>query len=374
MLRQHTVVRICRLFMIAACILSLHGCGGGGSESGESSESSPAQVQQQAGSQDNQSTAQATSQAQKTEVDPNRKETKWIGDIPYDVFYEQPLMVAADTTVIGGGNTTAPPSNGTPAMANNDTSHSNTSEPPPAESSAGGGAVDWGTTIPMTMLQEELKAIRTRLTANLQSVGNYNRNAEAIALDGAIVAGLGAVVTVHPEADTWKDRGKFIRDLGYEIYSNAGPSGRAAFTATEEPFLKLQTAMDGGTVDGVDAQEGVPFGDVIYVSDMMQRIEFTYNNLKANINTEARMKEDPAAVQRDLHMLAAMGTIMGTESYENVENPGYQKLIAAFVGGALQGVDAVKTENFDSFRDGLNKIQTTCSECHQQYRGADSGF
>lgn len=358
---------------VAVCLFSLLGCGGdkGAEESGASAAAS---MEQKSATSETQVATQTTSQTPKSEVDPNRKETKWIGDIPYDVFYDQPLMVAADTTVIGGGGTTPPASNGTPAMANNDTSQGKTSEPPPTESSTGGGAVDWGTTIPMTMLQEELKAIRTRLTTNLQSVGNYNRNAEAIALDGAIVAGLGAVVTVHPEADTWKDRGKFIRDLGYEIYSNAGPSGRAAFTASEEPFLKLQTAMDGGTVDGVDAEEIVPFGDVIYVSDMMQRIEFTYNNLKANINTEARMKEDPAAVQRDLHMLAAMGTIMGTESYENVENPGYQKLIAAFVGGALQGVDAVKTENFDSFRDGLNKIQTTCSECHQQYRGADSGF
>ncbi|MBT5018487.1 cytochrome c [Planctomicrobium sp.] len=351
-------------------IIAFVGCGGGDEKPTEQAETTTTQQPAAVNSESTQ--VNTTEPAVVNTVDPNKKETKWIGTIPYDVFYDQPLTVAADATVIGGNAPVAvATSGGSPEMASNDTSNGPPAGSPPA---AGGNGVDWATILPIDALQGELKVIRTRLTTNLQSVGNYNRSAEDIALDGAIVAGLGAIVTVHPEADTWKDRGKFIRDLGYEIYSSSGESGRTAFTATEEPFLKLQTAMDGGTVSGLEPEEVVPFGDVIYVSDMMQRLEFTVSNLKANVNTEARMKEDPERVMRDLHMLAAFGSLMGTESYDNADAEGYQALVATFVGGAMKGVDAVKAENYEGFREGLSDIQTTCSECHQQYRGSDSGF
>ena len=36
-------------------------------------------------------------------VDPAHPETKWIGTIPFDVFYDQPLQVASDATPVNGG-------------------------------------------------------------------------------------------------------------------------------------------------------------------------------------------------------------------------------------------------------------------------------
>lgn len=319
------------------------------------------------------SNATATASVAAPQVDPDRKETKWIGTIPYDVFYDQPLLIAADSTVIGGSE---PVSAAVPTGTSPEMSPAAPAEAPAASGSDGasGIAVNWGEIIPMPVLIEELKSIRTRLTSNLQTVATYNRSAEAIALDGAMVAAMGAIVTAHPEADVWKERGKFIRDLGYEIYSNSGESGRSAYTATEEPFIKLQTALDGGTVDGLESEDVVPFGDVVYVADMMKRIETSFNNLKANINTEARMKEAPAAVEQDLRVLAALGTMMGTESYDNADAKQYQSYVTTFVNGAMTGVNAVKAEDFEGFREGLNQIQTTCAECHQQYRGSDSGF
>lgn len=367
-------VRILTAVVVLGSGIVLQGCGGGSEDAPQQQAAQPTATTPQTQPSVQQSAA-SQGTAQTPQVDPNRKETKWIGSIPYDVFYDQPLTVASDPTLISGSPATgtAPTTGG--AMAANTA--------PPAEqtpaateqpATSGSGTVNWSEVIPMPVLIEELKNIRTRLTTNLQTVATYNRSAEAIALDGSIVAALGAVVTVHPEAETWKDRGKFIRDLGYEIYSSSGESGRTAFKSTEEPFLKLQTSLDGGTVDGLEAEEVVPFSDVAYVSEMMKRIETSFNNLKANINTEARMKEDPAAVMRDLHVLATLGTIMGTESYDNADAKKYQEFVATFVNGAKSGIEAVKAENYEGFRDGLNQIQTTCAECHQQYRGSESGF
>ncbi len=360
-------------FLLATIIISVtfSGCGGDDEQTSSETNSSAAPVQESVTAP--QSTPKEGAQAASTpKVDPERKETKWIGKIPYDVFYDQPLTIAADDTVLGGtqptstgGGPTTPPKEMTPTKVT------------PTETgtaSSGAGVVNWTETLPMPVLLEELKGIRTSLTGKLQTVATYNKSADTIGLDGAMIAALGAIVTVHPDAETWKDRGKFIRDLGYEIYSSAGESGRAAFMSTEDPFLKLQTAMDGGAVDGLEAEDVVPFSDVIYVADMMQRIEITMSNLKANINTKARMKEDPDAVERELRMLAAFASLMGTESYDNADAKPYQDYLALFLSGAKSSIEAVQAEDYEGFRKGLDQIQTTCAECHQQYKGNDDGF
>lgn len=355
---------------LGVCVL--FGCGGNSSEQDSSDSRNNPQAAPPANT-TNTSVAATQQPAQAPTVDPNRKETKWIGEIPYDVFYDQPLTIAADPTVLGGAPTqdTSLSSTDTPAQSGTTGTDDSTA---PSSASAASGSVDWARIMPIETIQSETKAIRARLTANLQTVATYNRNTDQIALDGAMMSALGAIITMHPNADSWKERGKFVRDLGYEVYMNTGESGRAAYQSVEEPFLKLQTALDGGTVDGVDAEEVVPFADVVYVSEMMKRIEASFNSLKANVNTADRLKEDVEGIEREARMLAALGAMMGTESYDNADAKMYQEFIKTFVDGALAAAEAAKAENYDGFRDGLNQIQTTCAECHQQYRGSESGF
>jgi hypothetical protein len=50
-------------------------------------------------------------------VDPSKPETKWIGTIPYDVFYDQPLLVANDATAVNGGGPEKPATPAGPDVA-----------------------------------------------------------------------------------------------------------------------------------------------------------------------------------------------------------------------------------------------------------------
>jgi len=306
----------------------------------------------------------------KPTVDPKRKETKWIGEIPYDVFYDQPLTIAADNTSLASnatGNT--PPATGT---------ETTTDTPMPSTgTSSGGGAkssVSWEEVIPMPFLVAEVKRLRTQLTQNLQTVATYNRATDQIALDGAMLSAMGALAEVHPEDNPWKVNAKFVRDLGYEVYMNADGTGREPWTATKEPFENAMTVLDGGATPDISPEDKLPFSDVVYMSEIMKQIELSFNSLKANINTEDRLKEDPAAVEREIRVLLALGTMMGTESYSYTDEKKYQDFVKRFVDGAKQSTDAVKTGLIDDFQAGLNTIQTTCAECHTQYRGSDTGF
>ncbi|TWT40138.1 hypothetical protein KOR42_49860 [Thalassoglobus neptunius] len=317
------------------------------------------------------STPAAQSNTNVSEVDPNRKETQWIGTIPYDVFYDQPLTIAADSTSLSA-NSPDTTTQEIPEMPPENTSETPSTDTSPSVTST--EAVNWTEILPLPILIDETKRIRNRLSENLQTVGTYNKSINDISLDGAMMTALGAIATVHPEDDDWKNRAKFVRDLGYEIYMAADGTGRTAFTATEEPYLKLITALDGGTVNDVEADEVVDFADIVYVSDIMKRIDESINDLKANINTESRLKEDSEKTEQELRVLAALATIMSSDGYDSADSELYQKLTGKFIDGALSSVKAVKTENYEGFREGLNQMQSTCAECHQQFRSNSSSF
>lgn len=313
-----------------------------------------------------------------SQVDPDRPETRWIGNIPYDVFFDQPLTVATDTTPIGNNSSAAlasaapgvaPPENPAPATAP-------FSSPPaaPAGSSTAAAAVDWPEILPMAALVEEVKLLRTRLTANLNTVATFNKSTPAISLDGAVLTALAAIAIQHPEEVSWKSRAPAIRDLSYKIYENADGSGREPFAKAKEPFELAMTLLDGGNPPEGSSEEEVPFGEVVYVADLMKRIEASFNFLKSNINTEARLKEDPVTVERELRILAALGTIIRDPSYDSADEEEYQKLAVQLADGALAGTIAAKTGSFAEFQSALNRAQTSCAECHSKYRGSSSGF
>ncbi len=308
------------------------------------------------------------------------KETKWIGSIPYDVFYDQPLSIASDTSTVGipavpsvnSAASTAAPAAMAPAAAPVASGNA-PSNPAPAGSTAN-ALIQWGEVIPLPILMEEVKLIRTRLTSNLQTVATFNKSANAISTDAAILAALASVAERHPESAPWKANAAIVRDLAAEICSKAEGTGRTPFTNCKEPFDKLIVLLDGGKVQDVNAKEQVPFSDAVYVADMMKRIEVTFNGLKANFNTPARLKEDPATVERELRVLEMLGTMMSDHSYDSAEEENYQKLTRRFIEGTQSALQSAKTGDLDGYQGALNKVQTTCAECHQEYRGSNGSF
>jgi hypothetical protein len=306
-----------------------------------------------------------------TGVDPEHKETKWIGKIPYDVFYDQPLAIATDTTAIGSPAPSAPAAN--PSAMANPPAAAATANTAPA-TSTGGANANWKEIIPAPILNEEVKLLRTRLTSNLQTVATFNKATKPIALDASILTAMAAVVTVDADDINWKPKAHFVRDLAFEIASSSEGSGREPFTKCKEPFEKITNMLDGGKPPEIDSKETVPFAEVVYVADMMKRIEISFNNLKSNFSTEAKLKGDQPTAERELRILMTLGTMMKDPSYDNADATKYQDFLKRFIGGTEEGVKAVKANHVEGLQAALNEIQKTCAECHQEYRGSGTGF
>ena len=362
------------LAVLVTSVVGWLGCGGGQQPAPEPQAAAPAPAGQPSAAGTAPAAAPAVTPAAAAAVDPDRKETKWIGKIPYDVFYDQPLSIAANTTSIGGTQETSVTPNQPNPVAEAGTANMPTPATGGSPAPAAGAGIDWAKTMPMEMLMTEIKTLRSQLQTNLQTVATYNRGVNEISNDAAILAGLIGIVERHPEETNWKPNAHIVRELAYQVYSNAEGSGRSAYEKTQLPFEQLCTIMDGGSAPEVDAEPNAPFADYAYLSEIMKWFEKRFTDLKSNVNTEARLKEDPLAIERRLRMLEAFGRMMGTEGYSSSDEKKYQGFVTMFVDGGMSAVDAAKAGDFDAYQAALNQVQTSCGECHQQYRGSDSGF
>ncbi len=303
-------------------------------------------------------------------VDAAHPETKWIGTIPYDVFYDQPLTIASDATPVSGGTSTTP----SPEIVKTTPAEGPSGEPAsttPAASS--GGKTDWAKVIPLEVALEAVKVARTEINANLVSTQKYNAGMETIQLNAALMGMLAVIVSEHSEEANWKAKAKYIRDLNYEILSKATEKGGGPWKATQELFEQITGMLDGGKPPEKPADDFKPYVETADRADMMKYIDKTMNDLKANIGDPKRMKEQAEPANRQLAVMAALGAMMLDASYEHADNPEYVGFTKAFIEGAQAGVEAVKAEKFEDFQGALNKMNTSCGDCHPKFRGGDGG-
>ena len=308
-------------------------------------------------------------------VDPKKPETKWIGKIPYDVFYDQPLTIASDQTALGQppgstqiakadvGNPSAPPASGTtePAMEK---------EKPAAGPAGGdtGGKHDWAAIAPIESLAAEVKELRNALSKNLQKVGDYNKGKDSIIKDAAMLAAIAAVIEVHSETVTWKPKAKFVRDLAHQMTEKAGKTGSEAYKATKKPFDDLEAVLDGNAASKMEAEDKAPFQSITDRGDVMKYLDRMQNYLKTNVNTATRLKEDQSIVIRETATIAAMGKFICDKSFDLHDNEEYRKFAEALINGAVSAAAAAKDNNYDDFSKARDVVMTSCTDCHMKFR------
>ncbi len=304
---------------------------------------------------------------------PRSGDTKYVGGIPYDVFFDRPLEVAADQTSLATNTApvTAPPPTAAEMPSQPATPMTQT---PAASSASTAGAVDWTVVAPIDQISEEITSLRNVLSQELNTLATYNGSWESIGVDAIVMAALAGIVERHPGEVSWKPNAHLARELATEIDSGATKTGRSAYTATKDPFDALVDLFNGNAPPGKEAEEGIPFGDFADRSVLMARMEASKNNLRSNITTEERLTEDPAAIKRELMVLAALATVVSTEGYDYVEEPQYQGFVNTFVQAALDARSAVDAKNLEGFRAGIDIIEKTCNECHQKYAFGSDGF
>ncbi len=364
------------LLPVCALLFGLAGCGKDASAP-PSQAAAPSSSRTSAVNQDKTDTPQTTAVSEPALAASRSSKTKWIGGIPYDVFYDQPLQVASDGTALAAAVTSPNQPETGPKNSPTDTPSS-----PMPETSGGGtapaaskGEVDWSDIAPLDQIVEEITEIRNRLQGKLNTVATYNRAYTEIGVDSVVLAALAGVVERHPGDVSWKPHAKYVRDLASEISLSAVKTGRSAFEEAKGPYESLVDILNGNSPPEIESEDKTSFGDYADRSSLMERMEQAHIHLKSNINTADRMKEDPETTKRKLTLLATLGTIVSSEDYDFTGEKDYQNFISSFINAAKQGRAAVDASDFDTYQQAIATMQTACNDCHGKYGTAGSdGF
>jgi cytochrome c556 len=306
---------------------------------------------------------------------------KWLGKVPYDIWFDDPLSVAADA----GKVSTALPepvamskpeggmgSNGNVSLSMADETDDakaagDQMEGAPSETEAEEGG--WSSITSTDGLQTEIKLIRNRLSTALKSQGQYNGNYKEIQVDGAVLAAVGGVAPQLPGDMTWKKNAKHIRDLGARLREGAKGLGKEGFEKSQTHFEQVTSVLGGSLPAGLpEAADDLPLAEVADRGGLMIRMEKAYQWLYSNIKTEARFKSDAEAITHELEMLTLLSQIVADKSYESADEDEYKAYINKMITEGKAGLAAAKAQDFRRFSDSLSAINTTCNQCHADYR------
>lgn len=364
--------------LLAWALLSLPGCGGptaappdAGSFESDSG-TAPA-------SDDGQDASPSNDAASASSHSPDRR-TKWIGDVPYDVFFDRPLETYQQSTassppaavsMAAPGTADPIPADPSPNSAPTESPLASTAQPDqPSAGTTEFSAIDWAQIAPIGLLEAETKDIRTRLSANLQTVATYNANTDAIETDGSVLALIAAIIERHPDSVNWQDRAPFVRQLAYDIYLNASGKGRGPFQKTKEPFDKIVGIWDGGPAPEMTAPPLLPLGEAGDRAQVMVRFDSGFNWLRSDVNSPTRMKEEKERVIRETTVLAALATALGDPTFDAADQEAYRQLLQQFVEGQQSMQQAAESDDFAAFEQARDRVQKSCDACHLEYRNS----
>ncbi|GIX05420.1 MAG: hypothetical protein KatS3mg114_1289 [Planctomycetaceae bacterium] len=285
---------------------------------------------------------------------------KWIDDIPYDVFFDDPLAIASNTqTVVPADNPTMSPS---AASSSSDT-------PPPTQATHPSAShPDWKTLITLEQLQEETKRIRNHLAQSLQTQATYNNNYKELRSDGAVIAAIARVAPHVPGELTWKSRAAYLEEYGRQLNESATGLGREAYTRSQAWAEKIETVLSGSLpADPGEAPADRPLSQVVSRTGVMVRMMKARDWMKLELNTESRFQAEKEKAYHEASVAAMLGQIVADHSYDYADEDDYKRHVQAFIDSGRTAAAAAQEGSFEKFSRAINAMQQACDQCHASY-------
>lgn len=353
------------LCAVLALILTMPGCGGG-------SDPAPSEAESSAESRPRSSTSKKTSSGGSKSAG-SASDTKNIDGIPLDVYFDNPLQIAADDRTVGQPAGASGAANaGAQMAAASGTSAATPApaapEPAPAAAKPAGGSAAWNELMPADLLQEEMKAIRNELSQRLTNFGTYGKSYLEIPVYGATIAVLADAARQHSEDIAWKDQAAVIRTLGGQmmsITSSAAAKNKTAYEEVNGAYLKICEILDKNKPDGLpEVPEEFAMAELAPMNYLMKRLDRSREWLTSNAGSEAAFSSKADAARREVAVQLVIAEFMVTESYGYSDDENFGGYVSKF-REALKGMGkAAVDKNFADWDANRSKSSQQCDECH----------
>lgn len=375
--------RIRLFFSVPMClssVLMLSGCGGT-STSGESTNSAPATKSENAegSSSDGHVTAKKSDDTRPATDSPRRQDERWtdangveyLGNVPLDVFYDQPLKVARDQTMLGvpsmaqiGGPAPLPPSMNNSPMGTAET-------PPAADSQAPSAASEdsWPDLISGEEIRAEITDSRNFLNKSLQRYGDYKKAMLMIPGKVASIAVLSHIAMQHPDDVSWKEDAIYIRDLAKKMNEETLKPDKKSHERVLTLFESIASTLDRSRPSDLEEPNAEDsYVDVAGMDMLMVRLDEAEKRLKTEAGSESAFESKKEMIKHEAALLGTLSHVITLEGYGYADDDEFKGYANNIVTAARTIRDSIETNDFGSYELALSKVSTSCSDCHSAYR------
>lgn len=242
-------------------------------------------------------------------------------------------------------------------------------EPSPARPAGTGGSASWIALLGPEGFADESKAIRSNLTAKLQSVGTFNGAYREIQVDAAVLAALAQIAPDYSDAPSWKKNALFVRDVAAELGRESNSVGDKFYKPSREAFDKLDSLLSGSVPPGLEAGPAkMQFVNIAPRYPLMKRFERAQTYLKGSVNNADLLKKEADKVQREAGVIALLAEVILSEGYDSSDDDLYRELVSGVREGALKVVAAARDQEFDAYTAGLDLMYKACTKCHSEFK------
>ena len=386
-----TMKRSALLIVVCFALVEVVGCGSSdpavnsedqptATDSSEKSDSQPTVPDTKTSDADN-STGQRVRQPSAGTRRPNERWTdadgvEYLGNVPLDVFFDQPLEVASNGTPLKTGAVVGSPvadplgvsqsdaSMGTGSKAGMDTEGSK-----PANVAGMSKADDWAALLPAKNLLDEVNQIRNFMNSSLQSVGTYNNSMLSIPGKAAALAALAHIASEHSEQISWKEDAVYIRNLAKKMTETTLQRGKKDQGRLLLLFENIADILNRSRPAGLE--EPSPddsFSDVAEMGFLMARMADAERRMKNEAGNESGFASRKEMVRHEAMIMASLTKVIAKEEYGYGDDPEFVGYAQKVIEACDTIRDSADTGTFSAYDLALSRISTNCQECHSLYK------
>jgi hypothetical protein len=307
--------------------------------------------------------------SQATHID--KKNRIWIENVPYEVWFKNPLEVLGDPTLLSLDQSSLN-QNIKKSLAINihkDNSPDKSIRQNSEIKSSGNQDPLWKKLITAKLIKDEINSIRNHLNGSFRSVAQFNKSLEQIELDCTMLASLGFLVESQNLAVSWQNSAWDVIHLSTKISESSVSRGRKNFKTGKTFFDRLSTLLEGNqSVQNDSPQQLKDLSEIAERSSIMERMEQINDLLTSEINSEKKFEANQKKLIHESSLLAILTQTILNGSYESSEEEKYKDAGSNMVKEALELSKSAIDNDYSRWTELTNRIRKRCDQCHAEYR------
>lgn len=237
--------------------------------------------------------------------------------------------------------------------------------------SPGGYSGDWKSFLPASVIEDELKAIKLKVDADVTTPSKWNGGGyEECRRHFSIAAAMFGIISEYDGDVRWKKEAPYLRDVFARSAANAKVGTPQSYNEAKLRKQDLTDLVGGATI----AITGTPepktdWGATVDRAPIMQRIDMgQQEKLNAAVANEAAFKSNKEDLLHEAAMFAALAQILKQETMPDGTDESYVEFCDELLNGSTMILDAIKLDSYDQANKGSVMINTSCTNCHDLYR------